>query len=129
MIEDDRVALPLRNADGHQFIVKQAIYPCCRRALMRPRCICIAGFTTDVMIFSQIFGRLNHTTNHAKALDGLAHQPAARQPVMQRQTARAHALANIGGIMFDVGHAFTSTGHDNIAHAGLDHHRCICDCL
>ena len=82
MIEDDRVALSLGDADGHQFIVKQTICPCCRRALMLPRCICVAGFTTDVMIFRQIFGRLNHTTDHAKALDGLAHQPAARQPVM-----------------------------------------------
>ena len=48
---------------------------------------------------------------------------------MQRQIARAHALADIGRIMLDIGHAFTAARDDDIAHARLHHHRRIDDRL
>ena len=42
---------------------------------------------------------------------------------MQRQIACPNAFANIGRVMFDVGHAFASTCDHHIANARLNHHR------
>jgi hypothetical protein len=54
------------------------------------------------MVFRQIFSGLNHTTNHAKTLDRLAHHPPTRQAIMQRQIARTNAFANVRGVMFNI---------------------------
>jgi len=48
---------------------------------------------------------------------------------MQGQVARAHALADVGAVMLDVGHALAAAGHDHVGHAGLHHHRGIDDGL
>ena len=81
------------------------------------------------MVLGQIFGGLNHPRNHAKAFNRLAHHASARQPVMQGQIARPNPFADVGGVMFNIGHAFTSACDHHVAHPGLDHHRGIHDRL
>ena len=48
---------------------------------------------------------------------------------MQRQVARAHALADVGGVMLDVRHGLAATRNDHVAHPGLHHHRGVDDRL
>ena len=121
--EHDRVALFLRDRHRHQLVVELARRPGRSGALVAACGIHIAGLAADIPVFGEVLGGFDHPGNDPEAFGRLAHHAAAGEPVVERQIARAHTLANVCGIMFDVRHAFAPARHHHVAHPGLDHHR------
>ncbi len=84
--------------------------------------VCVSRVATDAIVAGKIFSSLDHAADDPKAFDRLGHDAPPRQPVMQRQIPEAHALPNVCGVMFDIGHALHAARHHNIGCAGLHHH-------
>src|SRR3546814_15177796 len=95
MGEDDRVALLLRHADRHQFVVEQPLRPGGGRALMAAHRIGVARLAADIIILRQILGGFDHPGADSEALDRLRHYESARQAVGDRQLARASPPADV----------------------------------
>src|SRR3546814_1314609 len=74
MRENDRIALALRHADRHQFIVEQALVPRGGGALVAAHGIGIGLFAGDGVILRQIFGGFDHPADDAEPLGRLDRQ-------------------------------------------------------
>ena len=119
----DRIAALLRDLDRHQLRVELAFVPCRRGALVAADRECVGLLARDGIVAGEILGGLDHAADHTEALDRLTHHPAAREPVPQRDIAHPRAVAGLGGVVLDVGHALDSAREHAVGDAGLDHHR------
>ncbi len=122
LFKKQHFAFFLRYRHRHQLVGKFTLGPGPRGILMAAHGIGIASLTADAIILGEILGCLNHAADHAEALLRLAHQPSACQPVVQHHITGLHTAAQLGGIMFDIGHALTPAGNDHISDARLHHH-------
>ena len=76
-LEDDGVALLLRDGDRHEFVVELAVFPRGGGALVAAGGVLIAGFAGDLVILGEVLGGLDHAGDDAEAGDGLRHDAAA----------------------------------------------------
>ena len=83
----------------------------------------VAGLARDAIVGGEVFSRLDHPGDDAKAPDGLGAFTPPLQPVEHLDIARAGAAAHGRGVIFDVGHALDAARQNHIGRAGLDHHR------
>ena len=120
--EHFRVALRLRHADRHDFVLELARFPCVRCALLAAHGVGVGLLARDGVFLGEVLRCFDHSGNVAEAPLGLRALAAALQPVVQRHRARPLAPAHVGGVVLDVAHALDAAGEDHVGGAGLHHH-------